>query len=232
MRLRIGFSWTLFPARVGVFPRERIRGRPGGTVPRAHGGISPYPELHPMRPVCSPRAWGYFLGRLRDHQRQPLFPARMGVFPLSKSCVSLQHRCSPRAWGYFRSVSRVFRSSIAVPRAHGGISASAGGRVKVNRCSPRAWGYFPPAPPVGEAGSLFPARMGVFPYANRPAHSRSPVPRAHGGISPECLANRIFRPCSPRAWGYFRQASSPAFTAMLFPARMGVIVKRKLKLHA
>ncbi len=142
------------------------------------------------------------------------------------------NRCSPRAWGYFRSVSRVFRSSIAVPRAHGGISASAGGRVKVNRCSPRAWGYFPPAPPVGEAGSLFPARMGVFPYANRPAHSRSPVPRAHGGISPECLANRIFRPCSPRAWGYFRQASSPAFTAMLFPARMGVIVKRKLKLHA
>ena len=70
--------------------------------------------------------------------------------------------------------------------------------------------------------SLFPAHAGVFPSSARRPRSRSPLPRARGGISITGASLSALEDSSPRTRGYFRGDAARPPHSRLFPAHAGV----------
>ncbi len=75
------------------------------------------------------------------------------------------------------------RNSTGLPRASGGVSEKFGGVVNHKKSSPREWGCFRGCRVKRYAFTVFPARVGVFPFDYIYQAVYSSLPRASGGVS-------------------------------------------------
>ncbi len=134
--------WQVVPARAGVFPGRRTRGRTRRSGPRACGGVPCSFNSGVRLRRWSPRVRGCSRAGARWWWLGRVVPARAGVFPLTVAGTGGVVR-GPRACG-------------GVPRGNGFPAAWVAWSPRVRGCSPRAQRTAPHA-------RVVPARAGVFP---------------------------------------------------------------------
>ena len=133
---------SVFPTRVGVFPKKGTSFSITPSLPHASGGVSVPDHVWCVGCRSSPREWGCFSApRFHPPPRQ-VFPTRVGVFPWSEK--------------------RKFRKD-SLPHASGGVSPPGSRGVTDALSSPREWGCFRALRPASRHSLVFPTRVGVFP---------------------------------------------------------------------
>ena len=168
---------------------------------RACGSISYFPQMFGLAPFSFPRVREYFLRAIWNRSRWPLFPARAGVFP------SMGKRLPPNA---------------PLSRACGSISRIPAPSALTRISFPRVREYFHLRVQLVRSHKLFPARAGVFPYAQQAHSGVGALSRACGSISFHTLGNIDELYSFPRVREYFLGSSRGADLPALFPARAGV----------
>ena len=114
------------------------------------------------------------------------------------------------------------RKASRLPHARGGVSQTAPRKNPIAASSPRTWGCFIASSCRLASCGVFPTHVGVFPCKTGRSRSRSSLPHARGGVSPQRPGRGGKHRSSPRTWGCFRTNPRPVMSDLVFPTHVGV----------
>ena len=139
----------VFPTHVGVFPCSHPGYSCRPCLPHARGGVSSFRSPRTNGKASSPRTWGCFCPPSLVLGWSGVFPTHVGVFP---------------------KASEKNTEPDGLPHARGGVSGNAFFFRCCRGSSPRTWGCFLPGDITGNASTVFPTHVGVFPRCTRHHH--------------------------------------------------------------